>query len=161
MCAMPTCRMASREEGRTGKISEGGTDEREGEREREHAKARTAKSVRRELDRRVSTWWTAGPGSQGSSSGSGRTANVILSSLQTQQPKLYSDLTFQKQRAVPTFSPLCTTHHLLSLSAPFHLLSFISLSYSCHISSAPNLFLPITLPLYFSLLPSLCVLSSW
>lgn len=63
---------------------------------RESIKARTTKSARRdcergerEKDRRGSTWWTAGPGSHGSSSGSGRTVNVVLSSrlVQMQQPK--------------------------------------------------------------------------
>lgn len=111
-----------------------------------------------EQDGRGSTWWTAGPGSLGSSSGSGRMVNVILSSrrLQMQQPKLYSNLTFQKHGLIrlSLLSLLLpyATHHYLPLTALFHLFSFISLSYSCHISSAPNLFLSISLLLYFSLL---------
>lgn len=87
--------------------------------------------------------------------------------LQMQQPKLYSNLTFQKHRLIQLslLSLLlpCATHHFLPLSALFHLFSFICLSYSCHISSAPNLFLSIApsryIPLYYS--PSLCIFFSW
>lgn len=136
-------------------------------RERESIKARTTKKCEerceqgeREKDRRGSTRWTAGPRSRGSSSGSGRAANVILSSrllLQMQQPKLYSNLTFQNhglfQLSLLSLSPLPlprATHHFLPPSALFHLFSFIALSYSCHISSAtPNLFLSIAPPAIF------------
>lgn len=75
-----------------------------------------------------------------------------------QQPKLYSNLTFQKhgwiQLSLLSVLPPYANHHVLPLSALFHLFSFIS-SYSCHISPAPNLCLSITLLLYFSQLLSL------
>lgn len=135
---------------------------------RDSIKARTTKQCEerceqgeREKDRRGSTRWTAGPGSRGSSSGSGRTVNVILSSrqLQMQQPKLYSNLTFQKAWVDPTFSPLSSASlrhpSLSSPLCPFPSVLFYLLSYSCHISSAPELFLFIALQLYFSLLLSL------
>lgn len=130
-------------------------------------KARTTKSARGDVSRakgrkkrRGSTWWTAGPGARGSSSGSGRQVKAVLSScpVQMQQPKLCSNLTFQKHRLIQLslLSPLLSyvTHHFLRPSALFHLFSFISRSYSCHIFSAPNPFLSITLPLYSSLLLS-------
>lgn len=63
--------------------------------------------------------------------------------LQMQQPKLCSN-----ERVDPTF----TARHCLPLAALLHLFPFISRSYSRHISFAPDLFLPISLPLYFSLL---------
>lgn len=73
-----------------------------------------------------------------------------------QQPKLYSNLTFRKhgliQLSLLSLLLHYATHHCLPLTALFHLFSFISLSYSCHISSAPNLFLSISFLLYFSLL---------
>lgn len=140
--------------------------EREGQ-TRESIKARTTKCASRDerKDRRGSTWWTAGLRSQGSSSGSGRTANVILSSslVQMQRPKLYQNLTFQKHGVDPTFTPLSSAslrHPSLSspLCPPPSVLLYPPLSYSCHISSAPNLFLSIAvLPLYFSLLLLLLV----
>lgn len=89
-----------------GKIREGGTDEREYK-----SKDNKTSKEREEKDRRGSTRWTAGPGSWGSSSGSGRAVNVILSSrrLQMRQPKLYSNLTFQKHGLiqVPLLSLFC------------------------------------------------------
>lgn len=57
----------------------------------------------------------------GSSSGSGRTANVILSSslVQMQRPKLYQNLTFQKHEVDPTFTPLSSASlRHPSLSSP-------------------------------------------
>lgn len=113
--------------------------------------ARTTKSTRGDesgvggrKDSRGSTWWTAGPGSGGSSSGNGRTVKVILSSclLQMQQPKLCSDLTFQKHRLIQLLL-LCfpTSPPPPPPPASSHLFSFISRSYSCHIFSQ--------LPIYF------------
>lgn len=76
-----------------------------------------------------------------------------------QQPKLYSNLTFPKHGLIQlSVLPLLlphATHHCLPLTALFHLFSFIFLSYSCHISSVTNLFLSISVLLYFSLLLAL------
>ena len=99
-----------------------GWQQREGQTS-ESIKARTTKcaSGDERKDRRGSTWWTAGLRSRGSSSGSGRTANVILSSclVQMQRPKLYPNLTFQKHRVDPTFTPLSSASlRHPSLSSP-------------------------------------------
>lgn len=72
-----------------------------------------------------------------------------------------SNLTFRKhgliQLSLLSLLLHYATHHCLPLTVLFHLFSFISLSYSCHISSAPNLFLSISLLLYFSLLRCLVI----
>lgn len=68
---------------------------------------------------------------RGSSSGSSRRVKVILSShlLEVQQPKLCSDLTFQKAQVDPTFMPLFfTTLLFLPLTASFPSAPFSSFS---------------------------------
>lgn len=131
---------------------------------RESIKARTTKSTRRGVsrvrgrkDRRGSTCWTAGPGSLGSSSGSGHTVNVILSShlLEMQQPKLYSNLTFQKHRLIQlSFGSLLLPTPPITFfpSLPFSICSLLSSS-----------LIPVTFPrllIYFSpLLPLFIFLS--
>lgn len=117
---------------------------------------------RRVRDRRRSSWWDSWAGVSGVKLRplSHRQCGFFISaSLKTQQPKLCLNLTFQKHRLIrrSLLSLLlpCATHHFLPLSALFHLFPFISLSYSCHISPTPNLFLSIAPLLYFSLLLSL------
>lgn len=133
---------------------------------RQSIKARATKSGRRGVSRMGgkkkteggSTWRTAGPVSQGSSSGSGHIVNVILSThlLEMQQPKLCSNLTFQKHRLIQ-LSCLSLLHHppLSSPLWPFpsvlfyhrHLfLSHILNSYYISFFHIPAIFLSITLP---------------
>lgn len=118
-------------------------------------------------DRRGSTWWTAGPGSRGSSSGSGRTVNVILSShlLEMQQPKLYSNLTFQKHRLIQLsfLSLLLPTPPITSFPfLPFSICSLLSSSLIPVTFPQPLIyFFPLHscyISLYYSL--SLCIFFS-
>lgn len=111
-----------------GQIREGGSHEREYKSKGNKKSKERCERGEREENRRGSTSRTAGPGSRRSSSGSGRTVNVILSSrlLEMQQPKLYSNLTFQKHRLIQpsflslllhappiTFFPLCPSPSVL------------------------------------------------
>lgn len=114
-----------------GKIREGGTDESQYKsKDNKKCKGRCEQGER-EKERRGSTWWTAGPGARGSSSGSGRQVKVVLSSclVQMQQPKLCSNLTFQKHRLIQLslLSPLLSyvTHHFLP-PLPFSICSLLS-----------------------------------
>lgn len=116
-----------------GQIREGGSHEREYKSKGNKKCKERCERGEREENRRGSTSRAAGPGSRRSSSGSGRTVNVILSSrlLEMQQPKLYSNLTFQKAQVDPTLIPFssapCTTHHFLP-PLPFPICSLLSSS---------------------------------
>lgn len=130
-------------------ISERGVDERESE----SSKARTTKGrsdvswVRGTIER-DQRGAQLGPGSQGSRSGSGRAAKVTVSSLQLQRIN-FTQICPSKSTGCSNFhSSASLRHQFYPPSALFHLFSFISASYSCHISSAPDL--PLALPLYFS-----------
>lgn len=112
---------------------------------RASVEARTTRGVRgrceqgeRGKDRRGSTWWTAGPGSWGSSSGSGHKVKVILSSclVQMQQSKVDLNLTFQRHRLIQLsrLSPLPfhdTLHSLLHLFPSISCSYFLSHFLSC------------------------------
>lgn len=133
------CGEEGRESGGWKTVVAGGMDGRE----RKHK--RTTKKVQGKKFNMVDSWSRVGRVKIRNS----RKAKVTLSSrlLEIQYPKLCSDLTFQKHRLIQL-----SFLYLSSLSALPHLFTFIFLTYSCHISSAPNLFRSITLLLYFPLL---------
>lgn len=110
-----------------GQIRVGGIDE-SGYKSKDNKKCKERRERdEREKARRGSTRWTAGPGLRGSSSGSGRTVNVILSShlLEMQQSELYSNLTFQKHRLIQL--SLLSTPPITSFpSLPFSICSLLS-----------------------------------
>lgn len=146
------------------KIREGGVKKKK--QGQQNMQGRRCEGGERRKDRRGSTWRTAGPGSPGSSSGSGRRVNVILSSpacCRCINLNFFSNLTFQK-RGLIQLSLLSlllpyATHHFLPLAALFHLFSFIPSpsSYSCHILPSPHLFPTITLLLSFYYSTPLCI----
>lgn len=120
----------------------------------------------RQQDRRGSTWWTAGLGSHGFKLRKrlqSQSHPFILSGADAANQTLLK-FNLPKAPVDPTFTSLSSAFPPPITPPPtalFHLFSFIPRSYSCHIFSAPNLFLSIVLLRHSSLL--LCYVSfpSW
>lgn len=131
-------------------------------------KARTTKSARGDVSRArgrkkrrgsdMVDSWAGGHGGQAQGAVAQSKPSFHLVRCRCSNLNFAQNLTFQKHRLIQLslLSPLLSyvTHHFLRPSALFHLFSSIFRSYSCHIFSAPNPFLSITLPLYSSLLLS-------